>query len=71
MPRSRCTLDDGPVQAGRLRDGMPARQAFVNGLIPSEQRGTVLSFDSLMGSLVAWSFSLRWEESDPISSEDS
>jgi len=29
---------------------MPARQAFVNGLIPSEQRGTVLSFDSLMGS---------------------
>jgi len=26
------------------------RQAFVNGLIPSEQRATVLSFDSLMGS---------------------
>ena len=28
----------------------PVRQAFVNGLIPSEQRATVLSFDSLMGS---------------------
>jgi MFS family permease len=29
---------------------MPVRQAFVNGLIPSNQRATVLSFDSLMGS---------------------
>jgi MFS family permease len=29
---------------------MPVRQAYVNGLIPSEQRATVLSFDSLMGS---------------------
>jgi MFS family permease len=28
----------------------PMRQAFVNGLIPSEQRATVLSFESLMGS---------------------
>ena len=28
----------------------PIRQAYVNGLIPSEQRATVLSFDSLMGS---------------------
>ena len=28
----------------------PLRQAYVNGLIPSEQRATVLSFDSLMGS---------------------
>ncbi len=28
----------------------PVRQAFVNGLIPSEQRATVLSFDNLMGS---------------------
>jgi MFS family permease len=28
----------------------PMRQAFVNGLIPSEQRATVLSFGSLMGS---------------------
>ena len=28
----------------------PMRQAFINGLIPSEQRATVLSFDSLMGS---------------------
>ena len=26
----------------------PLRQAFINGLIPSEQRATVLSFDSLM-----------------------
>jgi MFS family permease len=29
---------------------MPLRQAFINGVIPSEQRATVLSFDSLMGS---------------------
>ena len=28
----------------------PMRQAFLNGLIPSAQRATVLSFDSLMGS---------------------
>jgi len=30
--------------------GMPIRQAYINGLIPSQQRATVLSFDSLMGS---------------------
>ncbi|HLD86851.1 MAG TPA: MFS transporter, partial [Candidatus Nanoarchaeia archaeon] len=29
---------------------MPIRQAYINGLIPSKQRATVLSFDSLMGS---------------------
>jgi MFS family permease len=29
---------------------MPMRQAFLNGLIPSEQRATVLSFDNLMAS---------------------
>jgi MFS family permease len=29
---------------------MPIRQAYLNGMIPSEQRATVLSFDSLMGS---------------------
>jgi len=28
----------------------PIRQAYINGLIPSAQRATVLSFDSLMGS---------------------
>jgi MFS family permease len=28
----------------------PLRQAFINGIIPSEQRATVLSFDALMGS---------------------
>ena len=28
----------------------PMRQAFINGLIPSQQRATVLSFDSLVGS---------------------
>jgi MFS family permease len=28
----------------------PIRQAYLNGLIPSQQRATVLSFDSLMGS---------------------
>jgi MFS family permease len=30
---------------------MPIRQAYLNGLIPSKQRATVLSFDSLMGNL--------------------
>lgn len=29
---------------------LPIRQAYLNGLIPSEQRATVLSFDALMGS---------------------
>jgi MFS family permease len=29
---------------------MPIRQAYLNGLIPSQQRATVLSFDSLMGN---------------------
>ena len=29
---------------------MPMRQAYMNGLIPSKQRATVLSFDALMGS---------------------
>ncbi len=28
----------------------PSRQAYLNGMIPSKQRATVLSFDSLMGS---------------------
>jgi MFS family permease len=28
----------------------PMRQAFINGIIPSEQRATVLSFDALLGS---------------------
>lgn len=28
----------------------PVRQTYLNGLIPSEQRATILSFDSLMGS---------------------
>jgi MFS family permease len=29
---------------------MPIRQTYINGLIPSPQRATILSFDSLMGS---------------------
>jgi MFS family permease len=29
---------------------LPLRAAFINGLIPSEQRATVISFDSFMGS---------------------
>jgi len=29
---------------------LPVRQAYLNGIIPSEQRATVLSFDALMGS---------------------
>lgn len=34
----------------------PVRRAYLNGLIPSEQRATVLSFDSLVGSAGgAWS----------------
>jgi MFS family permease len=28
----------------------PIRQAYLNGLIPSEQRATILSFDSMLGS---------------------
>jgi MFS family permease len=28
----------------------PVRQAFVNGVVPTEQRATVLSFDNLMSS---------------------
>jgi len=31
--------------------GMPIRQAYLNGIIPSEQRATVLSFDNLMASV--------------------
>lgn len=30
--------------------GLPLRQAYVNGMIPSRQRATILSFDSLMSS---------------------
>ena len=29
---------------------MPIRQAYINGLIPSRQRATILSFDSMMSS---------------------
>jgi MFS family permease len=29
---------------------MPIRQTYLNGMIPSRQRATILSFDSLMGS---------------------
>ena len=29
---------------------MPIRQTYLNGLIPSRQRATILSFDSMMGS---------------------
>jgi MFS family permease len=30
--------------------GMPIRQTYINGIIPTQQRATVLSFDSLMSS---------------------
>ena len=30
---------------------VPVRQAYVNGIVPSEQRATVLSADNLIGSL--------------------
>ena len=30
--------------------GMPIRQAYINGIIPTQRRATVLSFDSLMSS---------------------
>ena len=33
---------------------MPIRQAYMNGLIPSRQRATILSFDSLMSSGGVW-----------------
>ena len=29
---------------------LPIRQAYLNGLIPSQQRATILSFDSLVSS---------------------
>ena len=29
---------------------MPIRQTYLNGLIPSQQRATILSFDSMMSS---------------------
>jgi MFS family permease len=29
---------------------IPVRQAYINGLIPSEQRATVLSFDNMLAS---------------------
>ncbi len=29
---------------------MPIRQAYLNGMIPSQQRATIISFDSLMSS---------------------
>jgi MFS family permease len=29
---------------------VPIRQAYLNGIIPAQQRATVLSFDNLMGS---------------------
>ena len=29
---------------------MPIRQAYLNGMIPSQQRATILSFDSMLGS---------------------
>jgi MFS family permease len=38
------------VWAAILAVTRPLRQTFLNGVIPSEQRATVLSFDSLMGS---------------------
>jgi MFS family permease len=30
--------------------GGPIRQAYLNGMIPSQERATILSFDSLMGN---------------------
>jgi hypothetical protein len=38
------------VPTGVVADTTPVRQAYLNGLIPSEQRATVLSFDSLLDS---------------------
>jgi MFS family permease len=29
---------------------MPIRQTYINGMIPSQQRATILSFDSMMSS---------------------
>ena len=41
--------DEGQVTLAPVRSAFVA--AFLNGVIPSEQRATVLSFDSLMGSI--------------------
>jgi MFS family permease len=38
------------VWAVMFAAAMPVRQAFINGLIPSAQRATVLSSDNLLGS---------------------
>ncbi len=38
------------VWAVLLSATMPIRQTFINGMIPSQQRATILSFDSLMSS---------------------
>ena len=42
----------GLIVAWGLLDAasMPIRQAYINGMIPSEQRASILSFDSLLGS---------------------
>ena len=38
------------VGPGRAPRRSPVRQAYLNGMIPSQQRATILSFDSLMAS---------------------
>ena len=38
------------VQGLLAAAGQPVRQAYLNGMIPSQQRATILSFDSLMAS---------------------
>ncbi|MDQ1681127.1 MAG: hypothetical protein QOI42_1986 [Frankiaceae bacterium] len=41
-----CIVVWGLVSAA----SMPIRQAYMNGMIPSQQRATILSFDSMLGS---------------------
>ena len=48
LPRSRWSCSSPGRSIFALE--APLRQAFINGVIPSEQRATVLSFDNLMGS---------------------
>ena len=45
---------------GSLRRRRSVHRAYLNDMIPSKQRATVLSFDSLLGSAAAWCSSRSW-----------
>ena len=64
LGRARCSW---PVWALVFAAEMPIRQAYLNDMIPSKQRATVLSFDSLMGSRAAASSSSPCSAARPTS----